>query len=90
MAKRRGQGNNRARAIQNALARLGMQARPAQVVAALAEFGIDVAEALVRQVKMQMLKRVAQVERQQVKASTAKRPQVRHPRKVPPRRSLHA
>ena len=86
MAKRRGPGTSKTRAIQNALDRLGMQASPEQVVAALAEFGIDVAEALVRQVKMQMLKRVAQVERQQVKASTAERPQVRRPQKVPPRR----
>jgi hypothetical protein len=37
-----------------------------------------------------MLKRVAKVERQQVKALKAERPQVRHPRKVPPRRSFHA
>jgi hypothetical protein len=78
------------RAIQDALARLGMQANPKQVVAALAEFGIDVTETLARQVKVGMLKRVAQAERQQVKASTAERPKVRHPRKVPSRRSFHA
>jgi hypothetical protein len=90
MRKRGGQGTSKRRAIQNALARLGMQASPKQVVAALAEFGIDVTETLVRQVKVQMLKRLAKVERQQVKASTAERPQVRHPRKVPPRRSFRA
>jgi hypothetical protein len=82
--------SSRTRDIQNALARLGMQASPQQVVGALAAFGIDVNEGLVRQVKVEMLKRAAKVERQQVRASTAKRPQVRHPRKVPPRRSLHA
>jgi hypothetical protein len=87
MGKRRGHGTSKRRVIQNALARLGMQASPKQVVAALAEFGIDVTETLVRQVKVQMLKRVAKVERQQVEGSTAERPQVRHPRKVPPRRS---
>ena len=87
MAKK---GISRTRAIQNALARLGMQASPKQVVAALAEFGIDVTETLVRQVKVQMLKRLAKVERQQVKASTAERPQVRNQRKLPPRRSFHA
>jgi hypothetical protein len=48
MAKK---GISRTRAIQNALARLGMQARPAQVVAALADIGIVVNEALVRQVR---------------------------------------
>ena len=86
MSRRRRQGTSKARAIQNALARLGMQASPEQVVAALADLGIFVNEALVRQVKMRMLKRVSQVERQQVKASTAERPQVRRPQKVPPRR----
>ena len=62
MAKRRGQGTSKARAIQNALARLGMQASPEQVVAALADLGIVVNEALVRQVKVEMLKQAAKVE----------------------------
>ena len=87
MAERRVHGINKTRAIQNALARLGMQASPEQVVAALAEFGIEVRERLVRRVKIEMLKEAAQVERQQVKASTAERPQVQRPQKVPPRRS---
>ena len=90
MAKRRGPGTSKTRAIQNALDRLGMQASPEQVVAALAEFGIDVAEALVRQVKMQMLKRVAKVERQQTQIPRAGRPQARRPPKVPPRRSFRS
>jgi hypothetical protein len=68
MVKRRGQGTRRTRAIQNTLARVGMQASPEQVVAALADLGILVNEALVLQVKMRMLKRLAQVGRQQVKA----------------------
>jgi hypothetical protein len=83
-------GISKARAIQNALARLGMQASPAQVVAALAGFGIDVNERLVRQVKVDMLKEAAQVERQRVKAPKAARPQVRRPPKVPPRRSYRS
>jgi hypothetical protein len=90
MAKRRGQGISKARAIQNALARLGMQASPEQVVAAVASFGMDVTEALVRQVKVEMLKQAAQVERQQVKVPNADRPTVRHPPKVPPRRSFRS
>jgi hypothetical protein len=84
MAKK---GMSRTRAIQNALARLGMQARPAQVVAALADIGIVVNEALVRQVKVEKLKRVAQVKRQQTQIPRAGRPQVRRPPKLPPRRS---
>jgi hypothetical protein len=43
-----------------------MQARPTQVVAALAEFGIDVTETLVPQVKAEMLTEAAKVERQRV------------------------
>jgi hypothetical protein len=87
MAKWRRPGTSKTRAIQNALARLGMQASPEQVVAALADLGIFVNEALVRQAKMRMLKRAAQAERQQVKALTAERPQVRRPPKMPLRRS---
>ncbi len=78
---------SRTRAIRNALARLGMQASPKQVVAALAEFGIDVNEGLVRQVKMDMLKQAAKSERQRVRTPQIERPQVRCPPKVPPRRS---
>ena len=84
MAKK---GISRTRAIQNALARLGMQARPAQVVAALADIGIVVNEALVRQVRVKILKQAAKVERQQVRTPQIERPQVRHPPKLPPRRS---
>ncbi len=56
MSKRRGAGTSKARAIRNTLARLGMQASPKQVVAALAGFGIDVSEGLVRPVKLKTLK----------------------------------
>ncbi len=87
MAKK---GISKARAIQNALARLGMQTSPEQVVAALAEFGIDVNEGLVRQVKVDMLKQAAKAERQQVRTPQVERPQVRCPPKVPPRRSFRS
>jgi hypothetical protein len=87
MSERRGQHISRTRAIQTTLASLGMQASPAQVVAALAEFGVVVTEALVRQVKVKMLKRAAKVERQQMRTPQVERPKVRRPPKVPPRRS---
>ena len=87
MAKK---GISRTRAIQNALTRLGMQARPAQVVAALADIGIVVNEALVRQVRVKILKQAAKVERQQVKTPQIERPQVRRPPKLPPRRSFRS
>ena len=50
-------------------------------------FGIDVNEALVRRVKMDMLKQAARIERQQVRTPQVERSQVRRPPKVPPRRS---
>jgi hypothetical protein len=78
------------RTIQNTLARMGMQASPAQVVAALAEFGIGVNEALVRQVKVEMLKQAVKVERQQVRTPQIERPQVRRSPKLPPRRSFRS
>ena len=59
MGKRQRQGSSRTRAIQNALARLGMQASLEQVVAIVAGFGSGVTEAPVRQVKVQMLTSVA-------------------------------
>src|SRR5262245_35409542 len=90
MAKRRGQGISKARAIKNTLERIGMQASHEQVVAAVASFGMDVTEALVRQFKVEMLKQAAQVERQRVKAPNADRPTVRRPPKVPPRRSIRS
>lgn len=90
MAKRRGPGTSKTRAIQNALARLGMQASPEQVVAVLAGFGIVVNEALVRRVKVEMLKKAAKVERHQVRTPQVERPQVRRPPKVPPGRSYHS
>jgi hypothetical protein len=87
MAGKRRKGMNKTRAMQNTLARLGMQASPKQVVAALAEFGIDVNGGLVRQVKVEMLKQPVKVERQQVRTPHVERPQVRCPPKMPPRRS---
>jgi hypothetical protein len=83
MAKK---GISRTRAIQNALTSLGMQARPSQVVAALADLGIVVNEALVRQVKVATLKQTTKSERQRVRTPHVERPQVRHPPKLPPRR----
>jgi hypothetical protein len=80
---------SRTRAIRNALARLGMQASPKQIVSFLANVGIDVSERLVRQVKVDMLKQAAKVERQQVRTPKVER-QVRRPPKVPSRRGFRS
>jgi hypothetical protein len=75
------------RAILRTLGRLGMQASNREVVATLAEFGIGVTEELVRQVKVEMLKETAKVERQKVTVPDHfQRRQMRLPPKIPPSR----
>ena len=77
----------RRRAIQQTLGRLGMQASNQEVVAALAECGIGVTEGLVRQVKVEILKETAKVERQKITVPDRfQRRQMRLPPKVPPSR----
>jgi hypothetical protein len=75
------------RAVKDALSRLGLQARPAEVVAALAARGIAVSQGLVRAVAFELLRVEARAERQRCRG----RPQAvgQPPRrfaKVPPRR----
>ena len=77
----------RRRAIQKTLGRLGIQASNQEVVAALAECGMSVTEELVRQVKVEMLKGAAKVERQKVTVPDRfQRRQMRLPPKTPPSR----
>ena len=77
----------RRRAIQKTLGRLGMQASNREVVAALAECGMSVTEELVRQVRVEMLKEAAKVERQKVTVPDRfQRRQMRLPHKIPPSR----
>jgi hypothetical protein len=73
------------RAIQSALARLGLQASSKQIVAALADMGIAVNEDLVRRVKFDMVKQAARVEGQNLSIPKLQRPKAHH-FKVPPRR----
>jgi hypothetical protein len=74
-------------AIRNAFNRLGLQARPGEVVAALAQFGVSVSEGQVRAVLMGMLMDAARADRQRLEAQMPKVPSpVRKPVKVPPRR----
>jgi hypothetical protein len=79
----------RKKAIQNVLARLGMQASASQVVLALADIGMAVNEGLVRRVKLEMVREAAKVERQQV--TIPKLPRLKFCRpKMPPRRATHS
>jgi hypothetical protein len=74
-------------AIRNALHRLGLQARPAEVAAALAAAGIVVATEQVRAVLLEMLREASRAERLRVEAHARRVPlPVRRPAKVPARR----
>jgi len=78
---------NERRAIRNTLDRLGMQAKPEQVVADLESHGLEVSDRFVGRVKMQILRDEAKAARERFKRppkpKTCKRPQQR---KIPPRR----
>jgi hypothetical protein len=78
---------NKRRAIRNTLDRLGMQAKPEQVVEALERHGLEVSDRFVSLVKMQMLRDDAKAARERSKRppklKTRRRPQRR---KIPPRR----
>jgi hypothetical protein len=84
MDKRQGIGKKKA--IQNTLARLGLQTSNREVVAALASFGLDVSEALVQQVRIQMQKEAAKIAQQRVRVP-ARALRIQRPPKMPPRRS---
>jgi hypothetical protein len=75
------------RAIKETFSRLGLQSRPAEVVASLAACGVEVSEGMVRAVAWELLREAARAERQRIKA---RKPVVVAPgkrvNKVPPRR----
>jgi len=85
MQKKDNRSANRRRAIQHALARLGMQAKPREVIAHLALYDITVSETLVQRVRIDMLRKLADQRRQPL-MSLAQRTHLRRPQKVPPRR----
>ena len=71
--------------IRSTLLRLGLQATAAQVVEALAHFGIEVSQGLVHRVKLEMLKNTAEFIRTMGRAPSLNR-LVHRPQKVPQRR----
>jgi hypothetical protein len=75
------------RAVRNALSSLGLQARPDEVVAALAELGVAVGAGLVRRVRLEILQDQYRTARQQTRATPPDRRPDR--RRLPqlPRRS---
>ena len=76
---------NRRRAIQHALARLGMQAKSHEVIVHLAGYDIAVSETLVQRVRIDLLRKFGDQRREPIK-SLGQRTHLRRPQKVPGRR----
>ncbi len=88
MPKQKKRRISKSKAIQDALGRLGWHASGKDVVAFLANCGIDVNEGLVHKVKMDRLKDSSGLKRQKAKAQKAgQRPAVPLRQKVPAQRS---
>jgi len=87
MTKRKIHQASKSKAIQNALGQLGWHASGKDVVAFLANFGIDVDEGLVHKVKVASLKDTGRVRRQLAQATSSDlRRMARLPQKIPTRR----
>mgnify|MGYP000275968209 CR=1 FL=1 len=85
--KRKPRRSSKKHAIRNALGQLGWHAKGRDVVAYLANFGIEVNEGMVSTVKMESIKRPGEVKRHEEKAkSTDKRRKRPTLRKIPQRR----
>lgn len=76
---------SKSKAIHNMLGRLGFHAKPGEVVAALAEYGVEVSEGLVQKVKIDILKDTSEVRRQQTRMTPSNQ-RIRIVRKIPARR----
>jgi len=76
------------RAIQNALGQLGWQARSKDVVALLADYGIEVSEGLVSRVKVESLKKSDESKMRQARIDQkARQRRTKGVRKLPQRRT---
>jgi hypothetical protein len=73
-------GGNRKRLVRNTLLRLGLHARPADVVRALDALGIAVGEELVRAVALELRKALDRARRQRVPKPPPAPPPRRYPR----------
>jgi hypothetical protein len=79
---------HKSRAVLAVLSRLGFHAKPGDVVAELAKYGIQVSAGLVQKVKIDAAKDTSGMRRQKARATVAElHAQVRLVRKTPARRS---
>ena len=75
---------SKVKAIRSVLGRLGFHARPGDVVAALAEYGIAVSQAQVQKVRTEIVKNTSGIRREQARLKQVfPTRQVRHIRKAP-------
>ncbi len=83
MAKR----TRKTRAVLTGLGRLGLHAKPDDVAAELAKYGIEVSVGFVQKVKIEVMKDTSGIRRQKAKLAMAEpHPKVRAVRKTPARR----
>lgn len=88
MTKRKTRRISKSKAIQNALGQLGWHVSGKDVVAYLANLGIEVNEGLVQKVKVENIKSSGAVERKMAKVKvTDQRPVAPFVRKVPKQRT---
>ena len=89
--KRKPRRTSKKNAIRNALGQLGWHAKGKDVVAYLANFGIEVNEGMVSTVKMESIKRPGEVKRHEEKVkSTDKRRKRPTLRKIPQRKEYRS
>ena len=88
MAKRKTRRTSKTKAIQAALGQLGWHTSGKDVVAFLANFGMDVDEGLVHKVKLDTLKGTKRTVQQKAKVpQSGQRPKTTTVRKLPTRRT---
>ena len=88
MAKRKTRRTSKTKAIQNALGQLGWHSSGKDVVAFLANFGMEVDEGLVHKVKLDTLKGTKSTVQQKAKIpKSSERPETNVRRKVPTQRT---
>ena len=84
MKRRSGFSTSKRRAVENAFDRLGMQAKPEAVVAALARQGIEVSEEFVRSVRFDRLRAAGRMSMQAAQPHRPiRQPVVRRPTPTP-------
>jgi len=88
MSKRKSRRTSKSAAIRTALGQLGWHANAKDVVALLANYGLDVNEGLVHKVKLESLKEASKVKRRQASMQQSQqRRRLPLVRKVPTQRS---